>query len=311
MLDLLLNPIALTLIVGMLGILATLKAPSLSPKAAVRADLVSVNRIVSDHGPNQSHLQIFVDERQIEHEVVNCQIRIENCGSKDIRGSNFVDPIQIEFPHESTLLTTNLIDTDKTGAQFYLDNNAIQLQWSLLKKKERIELNALLEVDTNKTPIREIEDKISTNIRLVDVSDNSRKSNIIQNTLVSLFVFLVFMGALGAAMYYDRDYKSFFYVEYEDSNLPIIMTSNRFLICNPSQSPFSLRDCDMINGAGTYTIHSYDTPIDVGVPAFYAIAAPFFSILYSIILSSAFWRRKRNRRNSFSTFIKKRLNNYR
>jgi hypothetical protein len=64
MIDLLFNPISIPLILGVLGIIATLIAPSLSPKAAVRADLVSLNRIVADHGSDQSNLQILIDGKK-------------------------------------------------------------------------------------------------------------------------------------------------------------------------------------------------------------------------------------------------------
>jgi len=240
--------------------------------------------------------------KKIEHEVLNCQIVVENCGSKDIRGSSFEGPISIKFPNEAKLISTNISDNTDIDASISSDEGSIFLKWRLLKRKEYIKINALLEVDTKTTPPEEIEKKVSTSIRLVDVVDNSNKTRYTPAIFIASMSILFFSMLLIVPFVSDVNFKPEYGIEVDGSTQPLYISHEGLHVCEQRQTSLSIRNCVKAPEANTYTLSILPGPQPIGFPIGYLVSALAISIIYPLLLYFAI-NRIRKRKSSIARVL--------
>lgn len=135
--------IVITFILGVMGIIFTLKTVNRTSITFVQYRMLSLFRtIVQD----MKNISIKYKEDPIDHGLFLYQFALHNDGNLDIDRSVIVDDVCIRFPDDFKILEFS-IDQSPIKATINQNENSLYISWHLFKKNEFLPISVLLHIN--------------------------------------------------------------------------------------------------------------------------------------------------------------------
>lgn len=239
----------ISVLVAIVGVVATFLAPQISRTARVSFQITDVFEIRRATPTSTLSIVVQHNGEVVEEQVFIIRCTIRNTGNVDLVRTHFADPIEVVLPQTIEILSVEVFAAEGIKPQLSTEHHRALVSWSLLKTREDIEIS-LTAKSSQPTTEDEVSKSVRDIVRLVNVKVGAgfwaARPNL-RNSLVGGIVGLVLMGALLLTVLLVRDNDMLIVRSPAGvAQAMFLPGSSRSQLCVVQQLPVLIGDCEAI-----------------------------------------------------------------
>lgn len=235
------EPLTWTVFFAVLAIIATLIAPRFGRRGKLLIGLESVKRIRSEDNLNRAGFQYTLADRVIEDDIYLIDFQVKNRGIRDIKGQDFIEPLSIIVPPNTSVVSVSCDDNCEIEIQD--DGQEVRLNWLLLKHRQSIAVSAVCTAN----PSMDLNFlNLSFKHAIQDVDVIERKHRPLFWLSILSFSAIALVTALAVWMI-NTESKTNIFATVDGVTKPALITKTDMKTCDARLGIWTLRNCEEIH----------------------------------------------------------------
>lgn len=239
-----------TLVLGAMGVVATLVAPRLSRSAKIYAEVEGVSPIRRDSPSSSLEITVSHKGAVVNRPIYLVQATVENTGSRDVVEKHFLEPLSFKLPQTFEVLSVEAEAANGVRPEAEHSPQSIDIKWLMLKPREKIEIKAIVSSEQDSRP-DDIRRQITPEVRLIDVQTGRGfwKSNPwLASGLALYLIMAVPMAVIGAFSIFPVR-NDLIVSQMDGHTVSLEVSDNRLRVCQVFQHRVVFSKCEGMDGA--------------------------------------------------------------